>query len=68
MPAADYNAVYKNNSVDPSLVLSPNNYRRDLRIPQTLAQFQQRFDNSDGTGLFAFRTPAEICDIHPPAG
>jgi uncharacterized protein (TIGR02600 family) len=64
VPAADYNAVYKNNSVDPSLVLSPNNYRRDLRIPQTLAQFQQRFDNSDGTGLFAFRTPAEICDIH----
>jgi hypothetical protein len=29
-----------------------------------LEQFKQRFNNSDGTGLYAFRTAAEICDIH----
>jgi len=40
------------------------NYRRSVQIPQTLSQFQQRFDNTDTTGLYAFRTPAEICDIH----
>jgi hypothetical protein len=40
------------------------NYRRPIKIPETLEQFKQRFDNSDGTGLYAFRTAAEICDMH----
>lgn len=43
---------------------STPNYRRPVKIPETLEQFRQRFDNSDGTGLYAFRTAAEICDIH----
>jgi hypothetical protein len=40
------------------------NYRRAVKIPETLKQLQFRFDNSDGTGLYAFRSPAEICDMH----
>lgn len=43
---------------------SSNNYRRDIKIPETLKQFDFRFENTDNTGLYAFRTPAEICDIH----
>lgn len=39
-------------------------YRHGVNIPATLEQFRQRFDNSDGTGFYAFRTAAEICDIH----
>lgn len=43
---------------------SAANFRRPIKIPETLSQLKFRFDNSDGTGLFAFRTPAEICDMH----
>ncbi|MEZ0299658.1 MAG: Verru_Chthon cassette protein A [Candidatus Methylacidiphilales bacterium] len=43
---------------------SPSQYRRAINIPATLQQFQFRFDNADGTGLYAFRSPAEICDMH----
>jgi hypothetical protein len=64
VPTTDYNQVYKNASIDPSLTLSPNEYRHNILIPETLTQFQQRFANTDGTGLYAFRTPSEICDIH----
>ncbi len=41
-----------------------SNYRRDIKIADTLKQLQFRFDNSDGTGLYAFRSAAEICDLH----
>jgi uncharacterized protein (TIGR02600 family) len=40
------------------------NYRRPIKIPETLEQLHQRFANADGTGLYAFRTAAEICDLH----
>lgn len=39
-------------------------FRRPVNIPATLSQLQFRFDNTDGTGLFAFRSAAEICDMH----
>ncbi len=64
VPTSDYNKVYKNGSVDPTLTISPTIYRCDVQIPQTLTQFQQRFNNADATGLYAFRTPSEICDMH----
>ena len=38
--------------------------RQSVDIPETLSQLKFRFDNTDKTGLFAFRSPAEICDIH----
>ncbi len=60
VPSKDYNGVYKT----ASNVFSKNNYRRPVDIAGTLKQFQQRFDNSDGTGLYAFRSAAEICDLH----
>jgi len=41
-----------------------NNYRLPIQIPPTLAQFDNRFNNNDGTGLYAYRTAAEICDIN----
>lgn len=59
VPTSDYNKIYKSAST-----FGNQNYRRDVKIPETLTQFQQRFDNSDNTGLYAFRTPAEICDVH----
>ncbi|XHR29725.1 MAG: Verru_Chthon cassette protein A [Chthoniobacteraceae bacterium] len=40
------------------------NYLHSIKIPETLAQFQQRFDNTDGTNLYAFRSSVEICDMH----
>jgi len=61
VPATDYNGVYKTGTNN---VFSTNNYRHPVNISGTLRQFQQRFDNSDGTGLFAFRSAAEICDLH----
>lgn len=61
VPATDYNGVYKTGTNN---VFSTNNYRHLVNIPGTLKQFQQRFDNSDGTGLYAFRSAAEICDLH----
>ncbi|PTY03549.1 hypothetical protein DB346_06675 [Verrucomicrobia bacterium LW23] len=39
-------------------------FRRPINIPATLAQLGFRFDNTDATGLYAFRTPSEICDMH----
>lgn len=39
-------------------------YRRSIDIPATLQQCQFRYDDSDGSGLHAFRSPAEICDMH----
>lgn len=39
-------------------------YRLKIDIPATLKQLDYRFDNSDGSGLYAFRTAAEICDFH----
>jgi len=60
VPTADYNSVYKNFKN----TFTNSNYRHPVNIPGTLRQFQQRFDNSDGTGLFAFRAAAEICDLH----
>jgi hypothetical protein len=64
VPTADYNGVYKNATSNQSAFSTSANYRRAVKIPETLRQFQQRFDNSDGTGLYAFRTAAEICDMH----
>jgi len=64
VPTADL-SKYKATDTSSATSFDPTaNYRRDIKIPETLTQFQQRFDNSDGTGLYAFRTPAEICDIH----
>jgi uncharacterized protein (TIGR02600 family) len=60
VPASDANGVYK-------VVGSFNanaNYRLPIQIGPTLSQFDYRFNNSDGTGLYAFRTPAEICDVN----
>lgn len=48
--------VYKSGGTD--------TYRRPINIPDTLKQLDFRFSNADGTGLYAFRTPAEICDMH----
>ncbi len=60
VPTADYSAVYKaSNSA-----FSSHNYRRSVLIPETLSQFKFRFTNADNTGLYAFRTAAEICDVH----
>jgi uncharacterized protein (TIGR02600 family) len=39
-------------------------YRREIKVEETLAQLKFRFENTDGTGLYAFRSPAEICDFH----
>ena len=68
IPTADYalpnpykiNATYL--TTDGSF--ADGTYRHDVDIAATLAQFRQRFDNSDGTGFYAFRTATEICDIH----
>ncbi|PTX93858.1 hypothetical protein DB345_19985 [Spartobacteria bacterium LR76] len=49
-------SVYKSGGTD--------TYRRPINIPDTLKQLDFRFSNADGTGLYAFRTPAEICDMH----
>jgi hypothetical protein len=35
-----------------------------VNIPATLSQLKFRFDNTDGTGLYAFRSASEICDMH----
>ncbi len=43
---------------------STNSYRRPINISETLKQLDYRFTNADGTDLYAFRTPAEICDFH----
>lgn len=64
VPTTDYNGVYKNAASGPANFSASTNYRRAVNIPETLRQFKQRFDNSDGTGLYAFRTAAEICDMH----
>ena len=55
VPNADAD-TYKNSGT--------NSYRRPINISDTLKQLDYRFSNSDGTGLYAFRTPAEICDFH----
>ncbi|OJV25939.1 MAG: hypothetical protein BGO12_16020 [Verrucomicrobia bacterium 61-8] len=60
VPTADYNSVYK----DAKRNFTDKVYRHPVNLAGTLKQFQQRFDNSDGTGLFAFRAAAEICDLH----
>ncbi len=62
VPTSDYNGTYKNNNAVMSF--TTNNYRRSIQIAPTLTQFTYRFNNSDGTGLYAFRSPSEICDIH----
>ncbi|MDD5262955.1 MAG: Verru_Chthon cassette protein A [Methylacidiphilales bacterium] len=67
VPTTDYNGAYKNiySTIDPN-----KNYRRDVKIPETLTQFQQRFSGADGAKdpngqpFYAFRTPSEICDMH----
>jgi len=41
-----------------------NSYRRSINLTDTLKQLNFRFDNTDGTGLYAFRSAAEICDQH----
>lgn len=64
VPTGDYNGVYKNATASSAAFSGTANYRRAVKIPETLQQFKQRFDNSDGTGLYAFRTAAEICDMH----
>lgn len=64
VPTADYNGVYKNATASQAAFSTSANYRRTVKIPETLQQFTQRFNNADGTGLYAFRTPAEICDMH----
>lgn len=65
VPTADYNGVYKKPVSGAANEFSTTaNYRRTVKIPETLQQFKHRFDNSDGTGLYAFRTAAEICDMH----
>jgi hypothetical protein len=55
VPNADV-ATYKTNGT--------GNYRRNIKIAETLLQMRQRFEDADGTGLHAFRSPAEICDMH----
>lgn len=65
VPTVDYNGVYKKTVAGaPNEFNTTANYRRKVKISETLQQFKQRFDNSDGTGLYAFRTAAEICDMH----
>ncbi|MEZ0296384.1 MAG: Verru_Chthon cassette protein A [Candidatus Methylacidiphilales bacterium] len=39
-------------------------YRRKINLPGTLKQLDFRFDNTDATGLYAFRSPSEVCDFH----
>lgn len=64
VPSTDLNGVYKNSTSNQSGFSASANYRRTVNIPATLSQFTQRFDNSDQTGLYAFRTAAEIADLH----
>lgn len=64
VPTNDFNGVYKNSTSNQTAFSTSANYRRTVNLPATLQQFGQRFDNSDGTGLYAFRTAAEICDLH----
>ena len=49
-------ATYKNGAT--------GDYRRPVNIPATLSQLRFRFENTDGTGLYAFRSASEICDLH----
>jgi uncharacterized protein (TIGR02600 family) len=55
--------MYKKNP-NLSAPFSNVNFRQPVKISDTLIQFTQRFNNSDGTGLYAFRSAAEICDMH----
>jgi uncharacterized protein (TIGR02600 family) len=61
--ASSQAATYKKN---PNLAgpFSSENFRQAVSLNATLTQFTQRLTNADGTGLYAFRAPAEICDIH----
>jgi hypothetical protein len=60
VPNTDYK-IYKN---DGDTFSTTANYRQPIQIVPTLTQFDYRFNNSDGTGLYAFRTPSEICDVN----
>ncbi|MCE0497450.1 MAG: Verru_Chthon cassette protein A [Methylacidiphilales bacterium] len=64
VPTADYK-VYKG-EYTAILTSTPTQYtyRLPIQIAPTLQQFLNRFDNSDNTGLYAYRTPAEICDVN----
>ena len=65
IPADDVGSYKSATTSDISETSFPSKiYRHNVNIPATLTQFTQRFTNADNTDLYAFRTAAEICDIH----